>query len=110
MIGIWSSVLVATNSYGALFKRVIYTEWIFFGFMVLGLFVLRRRANYRPTYRVWGYPLLPAVFILVSFFIAVNQIVSEPRDSIIGLGIVALGLPVYYLWARRDGNRLPVVE
>ena len=100
--GIWASVLVwETATYRALFTRVIYTEWIFFGLMVFGLFVLRRRANYAPTYRAWGYPLLPAVFSLVSFFIVANQIVSEPRDSIIGLGIVALGLPVYYLWAGR---------
>jgi APA family basic amino acid/polyamine antiporter len=100
--GIWASVLVATGTYRALFTRVIYTEWIFFALMVLGLFVLRRRSNYAPRYRVWGYPILPAVFVLVSFFIAANQIVSEPRDSIIGLGIVALGLPVYYLWARKS--------
>jgi APA family basic amino acid/polyamine antiporter len=99
---IWSSVLVGTGTYRALFTRVIYTEWIFFGLMVLGLFVLRRRSSYAPTYRAWGYPLLPAVFVLASFFIVANQILSAPRDSIIGLGIVALGLPVYYLWVRKS--------
>jgi APA family basic amino acid/polyamine antiporter len=105
---IWASVLVATGTYRALFTRVIYTEWIFFGLMVFGLFLLRRRSNYAPLYRAWGYPVLPAVFILASSFIVANQIVSEPRDSIIGLGIVVLGLPVYYLWARRSAhdNRL----
>ncbi len=102
---IWASVLVATGTYRALFTRVIYTEWIFFGLMVLGLFVLRRRSNYAPTYRTRGYPLLPAVFILASLFIVANQIVSEPGESLTGLGIVALGLPVYYLWARRSLNR-----
>ena len=102
---IWSSVLVATGTYRALFTRVIYTEWIFFGLMVLGLFLLRRRPGYAPSYRAWGYPILPAIFILASFFIVANQIVSEPRESLIGLGIVALGLPVYYLWARRVLNR-----
>lgn len=102
---IWSSVLVATGTYRALFTRVIYTEWIFFGLMVLGLFLLRRRPSYAPTYRAWGYPVLPVVFILASFFIVANQIVSAPRESMIGLGIVALGLPVYYLWMRRSANR-----
>jgi len=101
---IWSSVLVATGTYRALFTRVIYTEWIFFGLMVFGLFLLRRRSDYAPTYRTWAYPVLPAVFILASFFIVANTIVSEPRDSLTGLGIVALGLPVYYLWARRSSK------
>jgi APA family basic amino acid/polyamine antiporter len=97
---IWSSVLVATGTYRAIFTRVIYTEWIFFGLMVLGLFLLRRRANYRPSYRTWGFPILPAIFVLASFLIVVNQIVSDPRESAIGLGVVALGLPAYYLWVR----------
>jgi basic amino acid/polyamine antiporter, APA family len=97
---VWSSALVATGTYRAIFTRVIYTEWIFFGLMVLGLFLLRRRANYRPSYRTWGYPILPAIFVLASFLIVVNQIVSDPRESALGLGIVALGLPAYYLWVR----------
>ena len=100
----WASVLVATGTYRALFTRVIYTEWIFFGLMVFGLFLLRRRSSYAPLYRAWGYPVLPAVFILASFFIVANQIVSEPRDSVIGLGIVVLGLPVYYFWTRRSAH------
>jgi len=99
--GVWASVLVATGTYRAIFTRVIYTEWIFFGLMVAGLFVLRRRTDYAPAVRVWGYPLLPAVFVLVAFFIVANQIVSAPRDSIIGLGIVAIGWPVYHFWASR---------
>jgi APA family basic amino acid/polyamine antiporter len=99
--GIWASVLVATGSYSELFRRVIYTEWIFFGLMVLGIFFLRRCANYAPTYRALGYPVLPAVFILAALFVVANQIVAKPRESITGLGVVALGLPVYYLWARR---------
>jgi APA family basic amino acid/polyamine antiporter len=99
--GIWASVLVATGSYRALFTRVIYTEWIFFGLMVAGLFVLRRRANYSPKYRVLGFPILPAIFILAALFVVANQIISQPRESITGLGVVALGLPVYYFWARR---------
>jgi hypothetical protein len=51
------------------------------------------------------YPILPAVFILASFFIVANQIVSELRERPAGLGIVALGLPVYYLWGRRSLRR-----
>ncbi|HEV8129615.1 MAG TPA: amino acid permease, partial [Acidobacteriota bacterium] len=108
MQAIWASVLVATGTYRTLFTRVIYTEWIFFGLMVLGLFLLRRKRDYAPSFRAWGYPILPAVFILASAFIVTNQIMSDPRESATGLGLVALGWPVYYLWARKgsvEGRR-----
>jgi len=98
---LWSSVLVATGTYRALFTRAIYTEWIFFGLMAFGLFVLRRRAGYRPSYRTWGYPVVPALFVISSALIVLNQIVSAPLESSVGLLLVALGLPVYYFWLRK---------
>ena len=98
---IWASVLAATNTYGALFSRVIYTEWIFFAAMAAGLIVLRRRADYRPLAPIWGYPVVPIVFIAASVVIVVTQILAVPRDSAIGLGMVLLGLPVYLVWSRR---------
>ena len=99
---VWASALVLTNSYSALFSRVIYTEWIFFAAMAAGLMLLRRRATYAPAYRIPGYPLVPVVFIVASLVIAVMQILAVPRDSLIGLGMVFTGLPVYLLWARRS--------
>jgi APA family basic amino acid/polyamine antiporter len=95
---VWSSVLVTTGTYRALFTRVIYTEWIFFGLMALGLFLLRRRPGYSPSYRVWGYPVVPAIFAMSSAVIVLNQIVSDPIESASGLLLVAVGLPVYYIW------------
>lgn len=99
--GLWSSVLVATGTYRQLFTRVIYTEWIFFGLMALGLILLRRRPDLKRDYHIWGYPFVPAIFIFSSFAIVINQIISEPRESIFGLLIVATGLPVYYLCLRK---------
>ena len=98
---VWSSVLVATGSYRALFTRVVYTEWIFFGMLAAGLFLLRRRAGYAPPYRVWGYPFLPALFVVSTAAIVLNQVVAQPVESASGLLFVLLGLPVYYIWARR---------
>ena len=97
---VWASVLAATNTYGDLFRRVIYTEWIFFAAMAAGLMLLRRRPDYRPQYRVWAYPLLPIVFIVASLVIVVIQVVDKPGDSAIGLGMVLAGLPVYFFWSR----------
>ena len=91
---VWSSVLVATGTYRQLFTRVIYTEWIFFALMAAGLFVLRRRSDYAPAFRI---PLwIPLIFIASTIVIVVNQIISEPLESITGLLLVIVGLPVYW--------------
>jgi len=97
---LWASVLVATGTYRALFTRVVYTEWIFFGLMAVGLVVLRRRPDYTPRYRVWGYPALPLLFALASGLVVLNQLVSDPVESAFGLAVVALGFPVYRFWTR----------
>ncbi len=98
---VWASVLVATGTYRALFTRVIYTEWIFFGLMAIGLMVLRRRSGHAPPYMVWGFPMVPAVFVTAAAIIVLNQIVSDPMESVVGLGLVAVGLPLYYIWGRK---------
>jgi len=101
---IWSSILVATGTYRALFTRVVYTEWVFFGLMAIGLFVLRRRHGIQRAYSVWGYPIVPLVFIVSAFAVVINQVVATPVESLTGLSFVVIGLPVYYLWARWGQN------
>jgi APA family basic amino acid/polyamine antiporter len=99
---VWSSVLVATGTYRTLFTRVVYTEWIFFALLAIGLIMLRRRPGLSRGYRIWGYPLVPAVFIVASSAIVLNQIISSPSESIFGLSLVLVGLPVYYLWTNKQ--------
>ena len=65
--------------------------------MAAGLFLLRRREDYRPEYRAWGYPMVPIVFITASLLIVINQLLREPADALLGLGMVAIGAPIYYL-------------
>lgn len=98
---IWSSVLVSTGTYRALFTRVIYTEWIFFGLMAVGLVLLRRRREEPPPYRVPLYPAVPVLFALSAFAIVANQVAAAPVDSALGLGFVLVGWPVYVAWTRR---------
>jgi len=108
--GIWASVLVWSGTYRQLFTRVIFTEWIFFALMAAGLFVLRKRPDYRPVYRVWGFPWVPGVFIAASAIIVINRLIAQPIDSLVGLGIVAAGVPAYYAWmrsARRAATAAP---
>jgi APA family basic amino acid/polyamine antiporter len=105
---IWSCVLVATGTYRALFTRVIYTEWIFFGLMTIGLMMLRRRAGLETsaaTYRIRFYPWIPLIFAVAAFGIVANQIAVQPRESALGLSFVLVGLPVYWLWTRTGAKR-----
>ena len=99
--GLWASVLVLTGSYRALFNRVIFTEWLFFGLMAIGLLVLRRRPGHTPAFRVPAVTVVAVVFAAASALIVVNQIITEPANSGIGLLFVASGLPVYAWWRRR---------
>ena len=96
--GLWACVLAWTGTYAALFTRVVYTEWIFFALMAASLFVLRRRADYQPAYRMRAYRLLAGMFVVSSVAIVVDAIRNDPRDSLIGLGMVLAGLPVYWIW------------
>ena len=99
--GLWASVLVLTGTYRTIVSRVVYTEWIFFGALALGTIALRRSPAYAPRFRAWGFPVAPLAFAAVCLAIVANQIASDPRESLIGLGLVAAGLPVYYVWTRR---------
>jgi APA family basic amino acid/polyamine antiporter len=103
--GVLASVLVATGSFHALFTRVVYTEWIFFGLLAIGLFRLRHRPGLRRDYEVWGYPALPVLFALAAFGVAANAVVSNARDAAVGLSVVLAGLPIYRLWKRFSPTR-----
>jgi APA family basic amino acid/polyamine antiporter len=61
---------------------------------------LRARQSYEPAYRVWGYPYIPIIFVASSAYIVVNQIIHDPKESAVGLLLVLVGLPIYYLWLR----------
>jgi APA family basic amino acid/polyamine antiporter len=92
----WASALVMTDTYRGLFTRVVYTEWIFFGLLAVGIVVLRRRADYEPPFRMAWVPVLPLAFALACAAIVINQIVADPVNSLVGLAAVAAGLPIYY--------------
>jgi len=64
-------------------------------------FVLRRRPGYETSFRVPGYPVVPAIFLFVSGTLLVSTLLTTPRQSLTGLGVIALGLPVYWYWSRR---------
>ena len=104
---VWSSILVATGTFRALFTRVVYTEWLFFGLLAIGMVLLRRRSDLTRQYSMPGSPFLPIIFALSSFAIVINTVRSQPRDALIGLALVIVGWPIYALWTGRRKNLRP---
>jgi APA family basic amino acid/polyamine antiporter len=102
---VWSSVLVWTGTYRALFTRVIYTEWIFFALLGVGVLMLRRRPGYHPAWPMPLVPIAPLLFVAASAAIVVNQVAADVGESAIGLALVVSGLPVYWLWTRTPHSR-----
>lgn len=95
----WACVLVGTGTYRQLFTRVIYTEWLFFGAMAIGLVLFRAR-GLRGAYSAPAHPVIPIVFATAAFAVAGHEVLANPVESAQGLGLVAVGAPVYYLWDR----------
>ena len=83
-------MLVATGTFRALFTRVVYTEWIFFALMAIGLMVLRKRRDVTRQYSMPLYPLAPLLFIVSSLAIVVNTLISNPKDSRSDYGLLGL--------------------
>ena len=101
LVTIWSSFLALSGTYEQLFTYVVFTSVLFSLFGGLALFWLRRaRPDVERPYRVWGYPIVPALFMTGSVFVIVNTLQARPVESIAGLALLAIGLPVFYYWRR----------
>jgi len=100
--GIWASVLVLSGTFDQLTDMIIFSVFIFYGATALGVFVLRHRIPdvHRP-YKVWGYPVVPAVFILFCVGLFFNTIITRPREAAIGLILIFSGIPVYFFLKRK---------
>jgi APA family basic amino acid/polyamine antiporter len=97
--GAWSILLVFTGTYGELLDYVIFAALLFYALTVVGLFVLRaRRPDVERPYRVFGYPFLPALYVVLCSVIMLDLLVVKPIYTWPGLVIVLSGIPVYFLW------------
>lgn len=95
---VWTSVLTLSGSYGDLLDYVVFAVLLFYILTVAGVFILRsKEPEAERPYKVWGYPFLPALYILIAIFICVNLLVFKPAYTYPGLAIVLAGVPVYYL-------------
>lgn len=99
--GIWAAILALSGSYERLFSYSTFSFWVFYGMTVAGVLVLRRkRPDLERPYRMWGYPVTPIVFVVVAGWFVLNTLMAKPESSVIGVAIIAAGVPVYFLWAR----------
>jgi APA family basic amino acid/polyamine antiporter len=100
--GIWASVLCLSGTYGDMLDYVIFAVLIFYILTILGLFILRRkRPDAERPYKAFGYPVVPAFYILLAFLISLDLLIVKPKYTWPGLIIVLLGLPVYWYWHSR---------
>ncbi len=99
--GAWASVLALSGSFDSLTDYVLFGSWIFYALGTGSLFVLRRRLpDAERPYRAWGYPWVPALFLVVTALLLANTLATRPHQSLGGLGLMALGLVAYFFFLR----------
>ena len=105
--GIWASALVLTGTFDQLTDMIIFAVFIFYGATSLGVIILRRRMPdaYRP-YKVWGYPVVPVIYIMFCLFLCFNTVFTRPREAAIGTALILSGIPVYLLLQRINPKKL----
>jgi APA family basic amino acid/polyamine antiporter len=105
---VWAGVLAISGKFDQLTDLAIFAFWLFYGMVTAAVFVFRRREPDAPRpYRTWGYPVVPAVFVLVTIYLIVFTIKNAPLQSVIGLAIIAAGLPVYFYFSRKNPESKP---
>lgn len=112
LLGLWSCLLVLSGSFDILADMFIFMGWIFYGLVIIGLFILRKKMplTERP-YKAWGYPLVPAIFILftviyitITLYNDIDNYVSgrSPMiNSVFGLLLTAIGIPLYFYFKKK---------
>lgn len=104
--GIWASLLVLSGTFDQLTDMIIFAVFIFYGATTLGVFILRKKMPdaHRP-YKVWGYPLVPAIMVLFCIVFFFNTIISRPREAAIGMALILSGVPMYFWFRTRKDTR-----
>jgi len=103
--GIWSSLLCLSGTYQDLFEYVVFALVIFWAATGLAVIILRSKQPETPRpYKAWGYPVLPILFVLINLSVFLNTIWAQPRKSLIGLIILAAGIPAFLYWQSKESG------
>jgi APA family basic amino acid/polyamine antiporter len=105
VLNLWAALLVLSGKYDDLFNLVIFASWILYGMTAAAVPVLRwKRPDLVRPYRTVGYPFVPVLFILGASILLVSTAVQRPRESLMGIGLIVIGLPFYFYWKKQQGT------
>jgi APA family basic amino acid/polyamine antiporter len=105
--GVWASILALSGSFDTLTDYVVFGSWIFYALITSSIFVFRRKYPDAPRpYRAWGYPVVPVIFLLVAGWLLVSTLINSPQQSVTGILLIILGLPVYYYLTRNERKEI----
>jgi APA family basic amino acid/polyamine antiporter len=101
--GIWACILVLSGSFDQLTDMLIYAAFFFYGATAFGVFIMRvKEPNTERPYKVWGYPVIPALFVLFCMSLIVITWYNSPREALIGTVLMLSGVPLYFYWSSKD--------
>jgi APA family basic amino acid/polyamine antiporter len=100
--GVWTCILCLSGTYGDLLDYVVFAVLLFYILTVVGIFILRKKQpNAERPYKAFGYPVVPALYIFLASAISIDLLIFKPQYTWPGLGIVLLGIPVFFVWKKR---------
>jgi APA family basic amino acid/polyamine antiporter len=103
--GVWSAILALSGTFEQLTTYVVFIGWAFYALAAASIFSYRKQFHESTrSYSVPGYPVTPILFILAAAVLVINTVTTQPKESAIGIGIVALGIPAYLIWRLRLKN------
>jgi basic amino acid/polyamine antiporter, APA family len=104
--GVWACLLVLSGSFDQLTDMLIFAAFFYYGATAFGVFVLRvREPNTERPYRVWGYPIVPAIFVLFCLTLVIITCFTKPREAAFGVFLMLTGVPFYFYWNRKQSLR-----
>ncbi len=99
----WASVLCLSGSYGSLLDYCTFASLVFYIVTISAIFYLRKiEPNTPRPYKAFGYPIIPALYILIATAICVDLLIFKPQNTFLGLGIMVLGIPIYYIFSKKN--------
>jgi APA family basic amino acid/polyamine antiporter len=98
---VWISILTLSGSFDTLTDYVIFAGWIFYALNTASVFIYRKKMPDAPrSYRTLGYPVVPIIFLLAAAWLIISTLMTAPLRSLIGLGFISLGIPLYSYWKK----------